>query len=112
VPLHKNRYTERGFNQSEFLARELENLFDIPLHLGNVVRVNDTAPQFSLGTREEKLTNVRDAFKVFEPEKIEWKNILLVDDIFTTGATVSEIAKTLLDAGANRVDVFTLARVG
>ena len=112
VPLHKNRYTERGFNQSELLARELENLFDISLHLGNVVRVNDTAPQFSLGTREEKLTNVRDAFKVFEPEKIEWKNILLVDDIFTTGATVSEIAKTLLDAGANRVDVFTLARVG
>jgi len=112
VPLHKSRYEERGFNQSELLARELENLFDIPLHLGNLVRVKDTRPQFSLETREEKLTNVQDAFEVREPEKIEWKNILLVDDIFTTGATVSEIAKTLLSEGANRVDVFTLARAG
>jgi ComF family protein len=112
VPLHKSRYEERGFNQSELLARELENLFDIPIHLGNLVRVRNTEPQFSLGTREEKLTNVQDAFEVRYPEKIEWKNILLVDDIFTTGATVSEIAKTLLNAGANRVDVFTLARAG
>ena len=112
VPLHKDRSRERGFNQSELLARELENLFDIPIHLGNLVRVKNTKPQFSLETREEKLTNVQNAFEVREPEKIEWKNILLVDDIFTTGATVSEIAKTLLNAGANRVDVFTLARAG
>jgi len=112
VPLHKKRYEERGFNQAEILARELENLFDIQIHLGNLVRVKDTEPQFSLETREKKLTNVQNAFEVREPEEIEWKNILLVDDIFTTGATVSEIAKTLLDAGANRVDVFTLARAG
>jgi ComF family protein len=112
VPLHKKRYKERGFNQSELLAYELEKLFDIPVHLGNLVRVKNTKPQFSLETREEKLTNVQGAFEVREPEKIEWKNILLVDDIFTTGATVSEIAKSLLNAGANRVDVFTLARAG
>jgi len=112
VPLHKKRYKERGFNQSELLAHELKNLFDIQIHLGNLVRVNDTKPQFSLETREEKLANVQGAFKVQEPEEIEWKNILLVDDIFTTGATVSEIAKTLLGAGANRVDVLTLARAG
>lgn len=112
VPLHKSRYAERGFNQSEFLARELENLFDIPIHLDNLVRVKNTEPQFSLTTHEEKVANVQNAFEVREPEKIEWKNILLVDDIFTTGATVSEIAKTLLNAGANRVDVFTLARAG
>ena len=112
VPLHKKRYKERGFNQAEILARELNNLFDIPIHLGNVVRVNETKPQFSLETREDKIKNVQDAFEVREPEKIEWKNILLVDDIFTTGATVSEIAKTLLSERANRVDVFTLARAG
>jgi ComF family protein len=112
VPLHKNRYKERGFNQAEILACELANLFDIPIHLGNVVRVNETKPQFSLETREDKIKNVQDAFEVREPEGIEWKNILLVDDIFTTGATVSEIAKTLLNSGANRVDVFTLARAG
>ncbi|MBM3236975.1 ComF family protein [Candidatus Poribacteria bacterium] len=112
VPLHKSRYAERGFNQSELLARELKNLFDIPLHIGNIIRDKKTEPQFSLETREDKFKNVENAFKVCEPEKIEWKNILLVDDIFTTGATVSEIAKTLLDKGANRVDVFTLARAG
>ena len=112
VPLHKSRYAERGFNQSEILARELGHLFDILIHLDNLVRVKNTKPQFNIETREEKLTNVQDALKVLEPEKNEWKNILWVDDIFTTGATVSEIAKVLINSGAKRVDVLTLARVG
>ena len=76
VPLHKSRYAERGFNQAELLARELNNLFDIPIHIDNLARNKKTEPQFSLETREDKLENVKDAFEVREPEKIEWKSRL------------------------------------
>lgn len=112
VPLHKKRYRERGFNQAELLAHQLKQIFEIPMHTGNLIRVKHTQPQFSLESREEKLQNVQNAFKVRYPGKIEGRTLLLIDDIFTTGATVSEIARTLLDAGACRVDVLTLARAG
>jgi len=112
VPLHKKRLKERGFNQAEFIARLLEEISGVKMDYRNLIRVRNTLPQSSLKTSQEKHENVHDAFILRNPEKIKRKKILIVDDILTTGATVSEITKILLEAEAGKVDVFTLANAG
>jgi len=112
VPLHKRRYRERGYNQAELLARSLEKLTQIPVLANNLTRIKYTEQQRKFKSRKEKRENVEGVFKVRHPEEIKDATILLIDDVLTTGATVSEIARTLLNAGANRVDVFTIARAG
>jgi len=112
VPLHKRRYRERGYNQAELLAQSLEKLTQIPVLANNLIRIKYTEQQRKFRSRQEKFKNVEGVFKVRHPEEIKDATILLIDDVLTTGATVSEIARTLLNASANRVDVFTIARAG
>ncbi|BCS88203.1 hypothetical protein PSDVSF_14450 [Pseudodesulfovibrio sediminis] len=108
VPLHTRRLQKRGFNQSLELSRLLSRKINRPLLSHGLHRVRNTPPQTRLGHRERQ-ENIRDAF-VADRELIEGKNILLVDDVFTTGATLSECAITLRRAGASGTDVLVLAR--
>ena len=110
VPLHPKRLRERGFNQSLLLARYLSRKRSIPLNITSLYRSRPTTPQTQL-SGPERQRNVRGAFGVRGPEAISKKRVLLIDDVFTTGATARECAKVLLDAGAKQVDVLTLARV-
>ncbi|MBU2054084.1 MAG: ComF family protein [Proteobacteria bacterium] len=109
VPLHRKRLQERGFNQAVILARSLSKRFSIPLDFMTLRREVPTAPQVGLGL-EERWANVRGAFAVRKPEKIAGRRVLLVDDVFTTGSTLSECAAVLMQAEAEAVAVLTLAR--
>ena len=109
VPLHPQRLRQRGFNQSMLLARRLSHRHSIPLDFTSLQRTRHTLPQTHL-SGSERQKNIRGAFEVRRPEVISGKHVLLIDDVFTTGATVQECSKVLLKAGAKRVDVLTLAR--
>jgi len=109
VPLHRRRLRQRGFNQATLLARRVSRAHSIPLDSTSLLRTRFTEPQTQL-SGPERLKNIRGAFKVFRPEIIVGKHILLIDDVFTTGATVQECAKVLLKGRAKQVDVLTLAR--
>jgi len=110
VPLHAMKQRERGYNQSRLLARSLGKKLDLPVAAaGWLVRVRPTPSQTRL-TARQRLTNVRGAFRAGRFADWKEKRILLLDDVMTTGATVSECAKVLKDAGARVVDVITLAR--
>jgi ComF family protein len=107
VPLHKQRLRERGFNQALLLVRELSRRTGIPYRMNVLQKKRPTLPQVHLsGAEREK--GVRKSFDILSGEELEGKTILLVDDVYTTGATVNECSKVLLAAGAARIDVFTL----
>jgi ComF family protein len=110
VPLHRGRLRWRGFNQAALLASAVARRLERPLDVTTLVRMRATPPQTSAGHRERQL-NVRRAFAVKRPARVANPRVLLIDDVMTTGATVDECARTLLAAGARRVDVLTLARV-
>jgi len=108
VPLHNNRLQERSFNQAEEVARLLADKIK-KLYIEDVIwRVIDTTTQASLN-RQQRTENLSKAFSVSSPDEIQGKKLLLIDDIFTTGATVSEVTKVLLKAGAKQVSVLTIA---
>lgn len=117
VPLHRKRFRQRGFNQAYSLVRDwtepespLAGLSPAVVIAKEVVsRIRPTASQTGLG-RQDRLQNIKKAFRVDKKPLIEERRILLVDDVYTTGATADECAKTLLKSGAARVDVLTLAR--
>jgi len=110
VPLHPRRLRERGFNQSLLLARQVSRRRSIPLNFTALRRARQTQPQTQLSGAERR-KNVRGAFEVGKREAVEGKRILLIDDVFTTGATVQECASVLREARAGEVHVLTLARV-
>lgn len=112
VPLHKKRLRERGFNQAELIGRIVEKSSNVQMDSDNLVRIRNTLPQSNLETSKEKHQNVQKAFVFRNPEKIKAKKVLIVDDILTSGATVSEITRVLMRANAGQVDVFTLANAG
>ena len=110
VPLHSRRLRERGFNQSLLLARQVSKRRSIPLNFTALDRIRQTRPQTRL-SGPERHKNVRGAFEVNAPGAVAGRKILLIDDVFTTGATIQECTESLLDAGAKEVHVLTLARV-
>ena len=110
VPLHAKRRRERGYNQSELLARYLARQIAVPLAPA-LVRTRPTLPQVGL-TDSEREENVRKAFRCRRPRHAAGQRILLIDDVMTTGATVASAARALLEGGALRVSVLTVARVG
>lgn len=102
VPLHPKRLRWRGFNQSLEIAKEISAYFQIPLIENCLVKEKNTPPQVTLSEKERKKI-VKGVFKVVKKEEIKRKKILLVDDVFTTGSTMEEIAKILKEAGAEKV---------
>ncbi len=117
VPLHLNRLRKRGFNQAYLLIRNWQTVAgQLPLDLSNLliepdvlIRTVPTTPQSGLG-RRQRAANIKNAFELVDEAKIIDKRILLVDDVYTTGATVDECARLLLSNGAAHVDVLSLAR--
>jgi ComF family protein len=111
IPLHNKRERERGFNQAAVLGRTLATLSGLPIDEQSLVRVtgmeHHSAGMDSRGRRE----SVKDAFEVRPQRLIEGERVLLIDDVFTTGATASACAKALRAAGAQEVFVLTVARV-
>lgn len=109
VPLHRSRLRERGYNQAALLARGLGRRLRIPVACRVLRRIRPTPSQTRLSAAR-RIANVRGAFAASPSPSIRRRQVLLVDDVMTTGATVSECARCLLKAGAASVDVATVAR--
>lgn len=107
VPLHISRLRWRGFNQAQLLAQHVADGSAIDPY--SLTRVRPTRPQVDLHESERR-RNVAGAFRVTRPQRIDGQRILLIDDVYTTGATVDECSYALLRAGARSVDVLVLAR--
>lgn len=109
VPLHRSRYSERGFNQAELLARELRRRFALESPVGALHRIRPTPPQVG-HDRRWRLQNVSGAFE-WRGEPLEGRPILVVDDVATTGATLDACASALRAAGSGPVTGVSVARV-
>ncbi len=110
VPLHPLRLWRRRFNQAAMLAREVARATGVPCDLGALLRVKATASQVGL-TRTQRAENVQGAFRVADGATVRGRNVVLVDDVLTSGATANAASRALLRAGAKRVDVLVFARV-
>jgi len=120
IPLSKKRLRERGFNQSELIAKHLAKLLDIPtktVFVGNFVdktnvlyKTKDTPTQVSIQNKKERLNNLQNAFTVKKPEQIKNKNIILLDDVSTTGATLREAKKLLEKFKPNKIITIVVAK--
>ncbi|MDP1675249.1 MAG: phosphoribosyltransferase family protein [Bacteroidota bacterium] len=102
VPLNKRKERERGYNQSEWIAKGIASVITVPVLSNAVRRTRYTVTQTHLNAEERK-KNIADAFEVTNADAVSRKNILLVDDIITTGSTIQEIARVLKNAKAARV---------
>lgn len=109
VPIHTRRLVSRGFNQSIELSRALSGRLRAPIEPEALIRTRHTPTQTGLSPKERR-RNLRGSVQARE-DLVQGKTVLLVDDIYTTGATVGECARVLRKAGAGRVDVLVLARV-
>jgi len=109
VPLHSVKQREREFNQAELIAKHLSIAAKIPLNNKLLRRVSPTMTQTRL-TKQQRAENMRGAFAIRNGIKLNGEKIILVDDVFTTGATTSACAKALKTAGAGDVCVWTIAR--
>lgn len=122
IPLYPQKKRERGFNQAELIAKELAtklttydvvNLNTKPatsnLRLSNLIRIKKTKSQTTL-KKEERFANIAHCFALKNPQEISGKNIVLVDDVFTSGATMREAVRVLRAAGARKIVAFVLAK--
>ncbi len=101
IPIHPSRKRKRGFNQAELLAEELSGRCGIPVDAGLLMRIKKTHVQKDLSD-QERLTNLKDAFSV-RKGRVPYQNLILVDDIYTTGSTIDAAAKVLKECGAKNV---------
>jgi ComF family protein len=110
IPLHIKRLKERGYDQSYILSEGVGRELNIPVSYGNLIRTRYTVPQVEL-SGNERLKNVKGAFSIKDKLEIEGnKAILLIDDVFTTGATIKECVKVIRGAGVDKIYVLTVAR--
>lgn len=109
VPVHRNKLIERGFDPTFLLAGNIAAEFDVPLSTNTLRKVKETVPQVSL-SRKDRLKNVTGTFSFESTNLIEGKKVLLVDDVYTTGATMKECSTVLKSSGAEKVFCLTLAR--
>lgn len=109
VPLHLKRLRERGFNQSGLMAKEFARCLGLPVSFDTLVRKNWTDPQTRLN-RDQRHINVKNAFEVCEGEDVKGRRILILDDVYTTGTTLSECARMLRKKGALEVYALTVTR--
>ena len=111
VPLDKKKFKTRGYNQSEELAKELSKILKIPVIPKCLIKTKFTKPQMEL-SKIEREKNLENSFTIKNPEKFQDKKVFLVDDVYTTGSTMQECAKTLKNEGANSVWGICIAREG
>ncbi|TVR83353.1 MAG: ComF family protein [Saprospirales bacterium] len=108
VPLHPRKKAKRGFNQCDLLAQGLSETTGIPTDFNAIIRSRNNPSQTSL-SRENRFHNSQSLFKVTNPEKVNGKSILLIDDVITTGATLESCGRELLEAGCANLYISTLA---
>ena len=107
IPLHKKRLNWRGFNQSEILAEKISGFYG--LEVRNVlIRNKNIKPQADIEDRENRMNNIKDSFEC--STNLNGRNVILVDDICTTGATLNECAKVLAANGAGKISALVIAR--
>lgn len=106
VPLRAFKFSERGFNQAEELAKMIGKILNLPVSADIVEKIRRTKNQAEIDPTER----IKNLIGAFQAAKIPPKNILIVDDVFTTGSTAAEIAGVLRSAGAEKIQVITLAR--
>tara|TARA_R110000868_G_scaffold37111_15_gene131695 strand:- start:18874 stop:19575 length:702 start_codon:yes stop_codon:yes gene_type:complete len=110
VPLHPKKRRTRGYNQARFIAKGIQKAIKIPIcSKQDVIRIKNTKTQtgFSLEKRRE---NINNAFEVVNKNAVKGKECIIVDDVFTTGATAFELANTLVDSGAYKIMIITVAQ--
>ena len=110
VPLHKKRLNRRGFNQSEILAERFAADYKLEVAKNILIRTKNVKPQADIEDREHRLNNIEGSFACPNQEGLDGRNIILVDDISTTGATLNECAKALAEKGAGKVRALVIAR--
>ncbi len=110
VPLHYLKFRKRGFNQAFTIARGIDEVLDLPIcKIDTVRRKKYTLSQTGF-TLERRIKNMKNAFQISKPERVSGKTIIIVDDVFTTGSTAFELAKTLKKAGAEAIMIWTVAQ--
>jgi ComF family protein len=109
VPLHTNRLRNRGYNQSELLADKISELINLPVLHNVLLRIKDSNPQAKTSNVDIRRQNVLNAFHCYTEEVME-KEVILIDDVCTSGATLEACAQALKKAGTKKVIGFTLAR--
>ena len=112
IPLSKKRLQERGFNQTELICKQIlkldtEKIFTLEKNV--LIKTKETEHQARIKNRNERLKNLTNTFGIINPEKIKSRNIILIDDVTTTGATLNEARKILKKSGAKKIIAFTVA---
>lgn len=107
VPLHNKRLVKRGFNQSIEISRAISKQLDVPLKIQCVQRTKPTQAQQSLNLKQRK-QNIKGCFEV--QKTLNYKHVVLIDDVITTGSTVNELARVLKKSGVEKVSVWSIAR--
>lgn len=109
VPLDKKKFKDRGYNQSAELAKELSKIIKIPVILNNLVKIKETQPQMTL-KKYDREKNLQKAFIIKNPAEFTGKKVFLIDDVYTTGSTMTECAKTISPANPQQISAITIAR--
>jgi len=109
IPLTKNKYNERGFNQAKIISVFFQKFINSPI-VDLLARKKETLAQAQLGSLKKRYQNVRGVFQVIDKKYFNNKKVILVDDVVTTGSTVAEAAQILKEAGAKKVYVLALAK--
>lgn len=109
VPTHNFRRFNRGFNQAEIIAKLLSKKLSIPLSSDNLIKIRNTRSQTNLN-KKQRIINLKNSFLARKPSLLDGKNILLIDDVMTTGTTLKTCGKIISFAGAKEIIGFTLAR--
>lgn len=107
VPLHRKRQRKRGYNQAEIIARELGKRLGIPVDMSAIIRERETTPQKELGQKNRR-KNLKKAFRL-TGKRLIGKNILLIDDIYTTGSTIDAMAEVLMKTGCEKIYFLTIS---
>lgn len=108
VPLHKSKLRKRGYNQSEYIARGISEVLNLPVNTNSIERYIASDSQ-TRKSRFERWENVKNVFKIVEPQSFIGKHVLLVDDVITTGATLEACARAILEIPGTKVSIATLA---
>lgn len=110
VPLSRARLRQRGFNQSELIARIFARHFSLRLDTRSLIRTKNAGPQSETGGLAERKENIRSCFEVCNPDPLRGENIILIDDVTTSGATLYEAASVLKSSGAGKIIALAAAR--
>lgn len=109
VPIHKKRRKERGYNQSELIAKEIAKTLEINIEDNALCKIKNNKAQMLLAKCDRE-KNIKDVYEIINLQKIQNKKVLLLDDIYTTGSTANECSRMLKEAGASKVSVLTIAK--